>query len=139
MNKYKKYKFKFKSLLSEKTSEEEYERAITSIEKRVERIWNYICKVSDRDLVWWAFRNDVVSLNGEATNGGTFDPYEDSKFVQINGMFTEIEDSSYPYNKGFPTKLIWDKNWKIKIKNNKNTSKKLIFKDSYLLKKKRNN
>ncbi|MEI8270798.1 MAG: hypothetical protein WCG45_05535, partial [bacterium] len=77
MNKFKKYKNRFNSLLSEETSEEDYESSISSIERRVEKIWNYICKTSNRKLIWWSFRNDVESLNGEATTGGTFDPIED--------------------------------------------------------------
>ncbi|RTK93402.1 MAG: hypothetical protein EKK64_10190 [Neisseriaceae bacterium] len=146
MNKFKKYKNRFKSLLSEETSEEDYELAISSIEKRVERIWNYICKTSSRNLIWWSFRNDVESSNGEATTGGTFDPIEDSKFVKIKGCFSEIKNPNYPYNEGFPTKLIWDKKWKSKIKRRKITLKvhknedlKLLKDFSNLLKKNKNN
>lgn len=113
MNKFKIYKKKFISL---KKNPENKLDDIELFNKRVEKIWNYICRKSNRKLIWWSFRNDKKSLNFEATDGGNFDPIKDRFFVKIKGDFSKVKDKKYPYNKGFPTNLIWNKNWKAKIK-----------------------
>ena len=50
MNKFKIYKKKFISL---KKNPENKLDDIELFNKRVEKIWNYICRKSNRKLIWW--------------------------------------------------------------------------------------
>ncbi len=109
------YKNLVDSLSSADISKRHYDLAIVAISQKVNLIWRYICKVSERHLDWWAFSYDT-------STGGCFDPAHDSRFIEITGESSEFvttvgdyetyDNPHYKYQTGFPTELLWDENWK---------------------------
>src|SRR6185437_5159936 len=65
---------------------------------------------SDRNLDWYAFRNDVSYGHGNGSSGGEFDPIEDKEWIEMQGDFDECDVPGYLYNDGFPTFFLWDGN-----------------------------
>jgi hypothetical protein len=70
---------------------------------------------------WWAFSNDVEYADGDGSSGGNFDVKNDFKYISIGGENSpgyyskagwSLESRKYTYEYGFPTELLWDKNWK---------------------------
>ncbi len=119
------YKSLVESLSDPDIKKSDYDQAIKLIHKRVNEIWRYICKASERTLGWWAFENDVELGRGQGSTGGYFDPRTDIPFITLKGQFhlfyTTIgneetsENSYYPYQEGFPTELLWDENYQATV------------------------
>lgn len=119
------YKSLVESLSNGQITKKEYDDAIEKISQRTNKIWRFICKVSERKLDWWAFSNDVSLGRGNGSTGGYFDPETDSEYIELTGdcgnFLTDVGDFEtydnphYLYHTGFPTELLWDNNWKTTI------------------------
>jgi hypothetical protein len=87
------------SLLSDDIKHKEYLEIICQINYKVEEIWKYIIKASDRKMIWWDFEGHE--------DGGNFDPHVNQDDIEITGDFSECGLIGYEYNNGFPTELLW--------------------------------
>ncbi len=97
-------------LLDETITRKEYYSILAEIEGVVDEIWRYIIKFSGAKLKWWAFDNDVELGHGNGSTGGEFDLNEYLDWICIIGENTLNNDS--PYYDGFPTKLLYNDNWR---------------------------
>lgn len=133
------------SLLSDDITKKEYDRLIELINQRVDEIWKYILKVSNRKFGWYSFSNDHEYDNGNGSDGGYFDPKEDSEYITLIGDFNSFRGISefYDYHNGFPTELLWKTDWKEIIDHEtseairKDEEKKILEKSKILEKKER--
>lgn len=106
-------------LASDEITKKEYEKIIAVINDKVGDIWCYICEVSNRQLDWWTFDNDVSYGHGGGFSGGEFDPVEYKEWIEITGEYELLyKNKYYPYNNGFPTELLWNTDWKETVEEN---------------------
>lgn len=90
---------------------------LNKISDRTQEIWEFIVKTWDGKSDWWAFSNDIGYANGNGSSGGFFDVNLYEKFVEIDGENTLYNKEDCPYSDGFPTKLLFDENYKQTVEN----------------------
>ena len=110
------YKKLVESLSDPDIKKKDYDAAVAKIDTKVDEVWKYICKVSNRKLDWWAFQNDVSYGRGDGSSGGNFDPATDSEFIEIEGDNSHASNEFYEYNDGFPTRFLWE-DYQTEVKN----------------------
>lgn len=100
-----------KELIEKLTSpdilKKDYDHIIGLIDEKVDDIWRKLLQLSCRKLDWWCFDNDVEYDSGDGSSGGTFDPTRYSNWIYIIGKFSNVNNSYYKYNDGFPTRFLW--------------------------------
>lgn len=85
---------------------------LCEISRKSDEIWRYICKVSKSSLNWWAFSNDQPldeDYPDDGSTGGDFDPVLYAENIEIIGQWSYFDNC---FKNGFPTSLLWTKNWK---------------------------
>jgi len=121
-----------KELDSPDITHRRYTEILDLISDRVDVIWRYIMKVSNRKLGWYCFSTDIHAFDnsGNGSDGGYFDPKRYNKFIELVGEFTcHYDNNFYEYNDGFPTELLWDENYKETILASINKSKEKFQKE----------
>ena len=86
----------------------DYKIAIKKIADKVDEIWRFICREFDLDLKWWSFSNDEDGDDGNGTSGGSFDPKNDSEYIEIYGERNCSSFKNFEYEYGFPTRFLWE-------------------------------
>jgi hypothetical protein len=87
---------------------------LSLVTEKVDEIWRYIIKSSDRILSWYSFSNDdrAYSNDGNGSDGGCFSLADYPDEIRFIGEFSQLRNDYYDYNEGFPTEYLWKENWK---------------------------
>jgi len=103
------------SMTSESITKKEYDTLLSLIHNRVDVIWKEICLQGKHKLKWYSFDNDehAYDNDGNGSDGGEFDPKEYRDYISLIGEYAcSIDTEMYQYREGFPTALLWDKDYK---------------------------
>lgn len=97
----------FNKLLDENTTVREFNSLNTHFENHAKEIWQYICHKSDRFTPDVNVKIGPTTVEVEGKNGEVYD-----FFYTIVGDFETKENEHYPFQIGFPVKLLWANDWK---------------------------
>lgn len=101
------------SLLDENITVKKQNEILSLVTQKVDEIWRYIIKSSERILSWYSFSNDdhAYSNDGNGSDGGYFSIKEYPEQIHFIGEFSQLSNHYYDYNEGFPTEYLWEENW----------------------------
>lgn len=85
-------------------------KILYKIDKKVDEIWRYICKKTNRKLEWWDFSNC-----GSGSKEGFFDIKWYDESIEIAGEWNSNDAIIKVFHDEFPTSYLYDPNWMARV------------------------